>query len=106
MAEAYIVVLSTTDDAGEGRRIARALVEEKKAACVNIVPGVESIFRWEGKLDEARENLLVVKTKESLLPEVTKLVKKMHSNEVPEIISLPIIGGNEDYLRWLGESVG
>ncbi len=105
MAEAYIVVLITTDDAGEGRRIARALVEEKKAACVNIVPGVESIFRWEGKPDEARENLLMVKTKASLLPEVTKLVKKMHSNEVPEIISLPITGGNEDYLNWIGESV-
>ena len=105
MAESYIVVLITTDDAGEGRRIARALVEEKKAACVNIVPGVESIFRWEGKPDEARESLLMVKTKASLLPDVTKLVKKMHSNEVPEIISLPITGGNEDYLNWIGESV-
>lgn len=105
MAEAYIVVLITADDAGEGRRIARALVEEKKAACVNIIPGVESIFRWEGKPDEARESLLVVKTKASLLPEVTKLVKIMHSNEVPEIISLPITGGNDDYLSWIGESV-
>ena len=56
--------------------------------------------------DEARESLLVVKTKASMLPEVTKLVKEMHSNEVPEIIALPITGGNEDYLRWLGESVG
>ncbi len=106
MAEAYIVVLITADDAGEGRRIARALVEQKKAACVNIVPGVESIFWWAGKPDEARESLLVVKTKASMLPEVTKLVKEMHSNEVPEIISLPITGGNEDYLNWIGESVG
>lgn len=106
MAESYIVVLITADDTGEGRRIARALVEERKAACVNIVSGVESIFRWEGKPDEARESLLVVKTKASLLPEVTRMVKEMHSNEVPEIISLPITGGNEDYLNWIGESVG
>ena len=106
MAEAYIVVLITADDAGEGQRIARALVEQKKAACVNIVPGVESIFRWEGKPDEARESLLVVKTKASMLPDVTRLVKELHSNEVPEIISLPITGGNEDYLEWIGESVG
>ncbi len=106
MAESYIVVLITADDAGEGRRIAQALVEQKKAACVNIVPGVESIFWWEGKPDEARESLLVVKTKASMLPEVIKVVKEMHSNEVPEIIALPITGGNEDYLKWLGESVG
>lgn len=106
MAEDYIVVLITADDAGEGREIARALVERRKAACVNVVRGVESVFRWEGEPDEARESLLVVKTKASLLPELTELVKKMHSNEVPEIISLPITGGNADYLRWLGESVG
>ncbi len=106
MADEYVVVLITADDAGEGWKIARALVERRKATCVNVVRGVDSVFRWEGELDEARESLLVAKTKASLLPELTKLVKEMHSNEVPEIISLPITGGNADYLGWLGEGVG
>ena len=102
---AYIVLFITTDSAGEARKIAEALLEQKKAACVNIVPGVESVFRWEGKVDSARENLLVVKTKASLLDEVVNLVKKVHSYDVPEIIALPIIGGNKDYLDWIGKSV-
>ena len=101
----FIVLFITTDSAEEARKIAEVLIEQKKAACVNIVPGVESVFRWEGKVDSARENLLVVKTKASLLDEVVKLVKKVHSYDVPEIIALPIIGGNKDYLDWIGESV-
>ena len=102
---AYIVLFITTDSAEEARKIAEALLEQKKAACINILSGVESVFRWEGKVDSARENLLVVKTKASLLDEVIKLVKKVHSYDVPEIIALPIIGGNKDYLDWIGESV-
>ena len=102
---ACIVLFITTDSAEEARKIAGALLEQKKAACVNIVPGVESVFWWEGKVDSASENLLVVKTRASLLDEVVNLVKKVHSYDVPEIIALPIIGGNKDYLDWIGESV-
>ena len=102
---AYIALFITADSAGEARHIAEGLLEQKKAACVNIIPGVESVFRWEGKVDSARENLLVVKTRASLLDEVIKLVKKAHSYDVPEIIALPIIGGNKDYLDWIGKSV-
>ena len=101
----YIVLFITTDTAEEARKIAEVLLEQKKAACVNIIPGVNSVFRWEGKIDSAKENLLVVKTKASLLSEVINLVKKVHSYDVPEIIALPIIGGNKDYLEWIGESV-
>ena len=101
----YIVLFITTDTAEEARKIAEVLLEQKKAACVNIIPGVNSLFRWEGKVDSARENLLVVKTKASLLSEVINLVKKVHSYDVPEIIALPIIGGNKDYLDWIGKSV-
>ncbi len=101
----YIVLFITTDTAEEARKITEALLEQKKAACVNIIPGVNSLFRWEGKVDSAKENLLIVKTKASLLSEVIKLVKKVHSYDVPEIIALPIIGGNQDYLDWIGKSV-
>jgi periplasmic divalent cation tolerance protein len=96
-----IVVLITTGSEEEARKIAELLVNEKKAACINIVPGVDSLFRWEGKLDSARESLLLVKTKASLFPEIVELVKRTHSYKVPEIIALPIIAGSEDYLKWL-----
>jgi periplasmic divalent cation tolerance protein len=106
METPYTVLFITSDSAEEARQIAKVLLEQKKAACVNIVPGVDSLFWWEGKLDSARENLLVVKTKTSLLPEIVKLVKETHSYDVPEIIALPIVGGNQEYLDWIGENVG
>jgi periplasmic divalent cation tolerance protein len=96
-----IIVLITTSSEEEAHKIAELLVNDKKAACVNIVPRVDSVFRWEGKLDSARESLLMVKTKASLFPEIVELVKRTHSYEVPEIIALPIIAGSEDYLKWL-----
>ncbi len=96
-----IVVLITTSSKEEAHNIADLLVNGKKAACVNIVPGVDSVFWWENKLDSARESLLLVKTRASLFPEIVELVKRTHSYEVPEIIALPIIAGNEDYLKWL-----
>jgi periplasmic divalent cation tolerance protein len=96
-----IVVLITAGSEEEGHKIAKLLVKERKAACVNIVPGVDSLFRWKGKLDSARESLLLVKTRASLFSEIISLVKETHSYEVPEIIALPIIGGSEEYLKWL-----
>ena len=96
-----IIVLITAGSEEEAHRIAESLVKGKKAACVNIVPRVDSLFWWEGKLDSARESLLLIKTKASLFPEIVELVKRTHSYEVPEIIALPIIGGSEDYLKWL-----
>ena len=101
----YIVVLVTAADAREAQQISRKLLEQRKAACVNIIPEVDSNFRWNGKIDSDSESLLIIKTKASLLPEVTSLVKEIHSYDVPEIIALPIIGGNQDYLEWIGKSV-
>ncbi len=94
-----IVALITTSSEEEARKIAELLVNGKKAACVNIVPGVDSVFWWEDKLDSARESLLLVKTKASLFPEIVELAKRVHNYEVPEITALPIIAGREDYLK-------
>jgi len=97
----HIIVLVTAKNPEEAQKIAEALVKQRQAACVNIVPEVNSYFRRQNKPNETKESLLIVKTKESLLPEVIKSVKKIHSYLVPEIIALPIIGGSEDYLGWM-----
>lgn len=104
-ARRQVVVMITTASEEEAHRIAELLVNQRKAACVNIVPRVDSLFRWQGKLVSAQESLLIVKTKASLLPEIISLVKEAHSYEVPEIIALPIISGNEDYLKWMDSEV-
>lgn len=100
-----IVLFIATANAEEARRIADVLLSERKAACVNIVPRVSSFFWWQGKVDSAQESLLIVKTKASVLNQIVSLVKEHHSYDVPEIIALPIIGGNRDYLEWLGKEV-
>lgn len=99
-----IVVFITAKDKKQARAIANALIELKLAACVNIVSSVESFFWWQGKLDSAKEVMLVVKTKKSLLPRTIRRVKELHSYDVPEIIALPIIGGSRDYLKWINDS--
>ncbi len=100
-----VVVLISTATEEEAHNIAELLLNQRKVACVNIVPRVDSCFWWEDKLDSAHESLLIVKTKASLLPEIVTLVKKMHSYDIPEIIALPIVGGNQDYLDWIEKSV-
>ena len=101
----YIVVFITTSNKKEARNIARELIKNKLAACVNIIDKIESIFWWQGKLDSAREVLLVVKTKKSEFNKVSKAVKAIHSYQVPEIIALPIAAGNKPYLDWINESL-
>lgn len=101
----HIVVFITTNTSGEAQQLATMLLEQRQAACINIVPEVDSCFWWEGKLDSAQESLLVIKTKASRLPEIIRLVKEAHSNTVPEIIALPIVGGNQDYLDWIDKEV-
>jgi periplasmic divalent cation tolerance protein len=96
-----IVVLITARDTAEAEKISKTLIKQRLAACTNIVPEVSSRFRWQGRLETAKESLLIVKTKGSLLPEIIKSVKKVHSYSVPEIIALPVTGGNRDYLDWV-----
>ena len=96
-----VVVFITVGTEQEADNIARLLVEQRKAACVNIIPKVHSLFWWQGKIDSAQEILLIAKTRASLLPQVINLVQEAHSYDVPEVLVLPIIGGNEDYLTWI-----
>ena len=102
---AYAVVFITAKDEEEAEKIGKALVKRRLAACVNTMPQVSSHFWWKDKLENAKESLLIVKTKESLIPEIVKAVKRLHSYSVPEIIALPIIGGSEDYLDWIENEV-
>ena len=83
------------------RKIVDAVLKARLAACVNVVPGVRSAYWWKGKREAARESLLIVKTRRSLLPRLEKAVKAVHPYDVPEIIALPIVRGNASYLAWL-----
>lgn len=98
------VTLVTCKDARQARRMAVALVKERLAACVNIVPGVTSIYAWEGKLEEGREVLLVIKSRAALGRRLVARVRALHTYAVPEVVSFPIADGNPEYLRWVRES--
>jgi periplasmic divalent cation tolerance protein len=99
------IVLTTAGSIEEAQQIAAALVEQRLAACVNIIPGVESVFRWQGKIDRTREWLLMIKTKAEAFERVRNAIQKLHSYDVPEIISLEIDDGSASYLEWIDESV-
>jgi len=96
-----IVVLSTCANAEEAARIARHLVENHLAACVNIVPEVHSIYRWKGAVEEASECLLIIKSRRDLAERLSAGIAGMHSYQVPEVIALPIVDGTPPYLSWL-----
>lgn len=99
----YIVVYITAPNPDEAEKITKALLERRQAACVNTGPGVTSHFWWKDKLETAEEILLIVKSKDSLLPDIIETVRKLSSNDVPEVIALPVTGGNRDYLDWLNQ---
>ncbi|CAN6293746.1 unnamed protein product [Urochloa humidicola] len=99
-----IVVYVTVPNKEAGKKLAGSIISEKLAACVNIVPGVESVYWWEGKVQSDAEELLIIKTRESLLDALTEHVKANHEYDVPEVIALPIKGGNLKYLEWLKNS--
>ena len=96
------VVLVTTPDVESARRIARALVEERQAACGNIVPGVTSIFRWQGAVQEQAEALLVLKTSAERMSGLSSRIAELHPYDVPEVLALPVDQGSGSYLEWLG----
>jgi periplasmic divalent cation tolerance protein len=98
----YRIVLMTCPDKAQADKLARGLVESRLAACVNVVPGVESHYRWEGKIERAGEVLLIAKTRAALTSEVSAFVRKNHSYSVPEVVALDVADGNENYLDWVG----
>ena len=97
----YFVLFCTTSSNEEAQKIARKVVEERLAACVNIIKGVVSIFTWKGAVDEAQECLLIIKTRTELIADLIQRIKSLHSYDVPEIIALPITDGNPAYLDWI-----
>lgn len=100
----HIVIFITTKNVKEADKIAAKLVKNKLIACANIIKGVKSIFWWQKKIDKANEVLLILKTKKSCFKRIVKTVTLLHSYDVPEIIALPIVDGNRDYLKWITES--
>ena len=100
-----IVVLSTCSDEEEAARLARQLVEEKLAACVSVVPGVRSFYRWKGAVESAGECLLVIKSSRALFGAVRKAIEKAHSYEVPEVLALAVVDGAPNYLDWLQSNI-
>ncbi len=104
MAEEVLLLLSTWPDAESAHTAARTLVEEQLIACANLLPGIESIYRWQGKVERSNEVFMLIKTTENRYAAVAKRVVELHTYEVPELIALPIRAGLPDYLRWVAES--
>ena len=99
------IVLTTAGTKEEAHKIARGLVERQLAACVNIVPRVESVYRWEGEIEQAEEWLLVIKTTTAAFVRVREAIKELHSYDLPECVCLAVEDGSAEYLAWLGDSI-
>lgn len=100
MKNSFVTVFCTVPDAKTGRKIAKALVKSRLAACVNIISGINSIYIWNGKLCDDAENLLVIKTRNGLFGRLAEKIKQNHPYTTPEIICLPVIKGSREYLKW------
>ncbi len=100
-----LVVLVTTPSVDAALELGRTLVDERLAACVNVLPGVTSVFRWEGKREEAAEALLIIKTGRERYPALERRVLELHSYSVPEVLALPVEAGAPAYVRWVHDSV-
>ncbi|MFB3764077.1 MAG: divalent-cation tolerance protein CutA [Methanotrichaceae archaeon] len=100
----FIIMLCTAPP-GDADKIARALIEEKLAACVNVTQ-VRSYFVWNGRLSDEREELMIIKTEQRMSDKIKARIKELHTYELPEIIAIPIVGGDERYFEWIGRSIG
>jgi periplasmic divalent cation tolerance protein len=101
----HLVALSTVSGEQDAERLARALVERGLAACVNVVPGLVSFYRWEGELKRDEERLLLIKTRADLFEDLRSALAELHPYDVPELVALPVAAGHRPYLDWLDESL-
>ena len=102
----YVVVMTTLPADADAAQLGRALVDARLAACVNVLPVMDSVYRWEGAVEEGRERQLLIKTARARVPELWARLRDLHPYDVPEFIVVPIVDGNDAYLRWVGESTG
>ena len=103
MTTEYIIAHVTAPNEEEASKISRTVVEERLAACVNIIKSVRSIYRWQGQIEDEQEVLMIIKTRRTLFERLQGRVKELHSYSVPEIIGVPVTEGSEEYLNWLGQ---
>ncbi|HZQ19587.1 MAG TPA: divalent-cation tolerance protein CutA [Terriglobales bacterium] len=101
-----VLVLTTAGGESEAHKIAQQLVERKLAACVNIVPKIQSVYRWQGKVESAEEYLMLIKTTRAHVETVQSALRELHSYDLPELVVVSIEGGSPEYLNWIAESVG
>lgn len=99
-------MFSTASSAEEAEKIARGLVNERLAACVNLVPAIRSIYRWQGKIEDSQEVLLIIKSSRERFDALRTLLEKLHSYEVPEVIAMPVVDGARNYLNWMDGELG
>ncbi|MBP9855191.1 MAG: divalent-cation tolerance protein CutA [Candidatus Omnitrophica bacterium] len=100
----YIVIFITCKNKKEAENIADQLLKDKLIACANIISDIQSMYWWEGRVNSDQEVMMVIKTRKTLFSKIVKAVKAIHSYKVPEIIAMPIISGNKDYLNWIDDS--
>jgi periplasmic divalent cation tolerance protein len=102
LQDTYVIVIVTTSSKQEAEKIAQHLLDQRLIACANIIGPVSSLFHWSGKIERAEEYLMLLKSRKDLFEQLVETVKALHSYEVPEILVLPVVGGSEAYLGWLG----
>ena len=100
-----LIVLTTAGSETEAHKMAQTLVERRLAACVNIIPRIQSVYRWEGKVEETEECLLLIKTMKAREDQVRTAIRELHTYDLPECIAIPIESGSAEYLMWLSDSV-
>lgn len=103
--EKKVIIFTTTETEKEAEKIANALLEDRIAACVNIIPKIQSRYWWQGKIEKSEETLLLIKTKENLVSRVEERIKSLHSYECPEVVAIEISEGSADYLDWIEQTL-